>query len=231
MIVVCPSCATHQDVPQSHLADGRTFIRCGVCGQGWIENRAIEIVDALAYDPPETLIEETPDSVSAELEVMRLAEAAQVAEERFQERQRRRRRERRGWATLAFSILVPVLTVAALPQQVAEAFPPASRIYALAGLDINARGLEFRNVGQKHMLADGTRVLAIQGEIVNVGSREQRIPTLKFILRDGAHQPVYDWTLNSSTRPIKPGETSTFVTRVASPPEPATEIEIRFTDG
>jgi hypothetical protein len=202
-----------------------------VCGQGWIENRAIEIVDALAYDSPETLIEETSDGVSAELEVMRLAEAAQVAEERFQERQRRRRRERRGWAALALSILVPVLTAAALPQQVAEAFPPASRIYALAGLDINVRGLEFRNVGQKHMLADGTRVLAIQGEIVNVGSREQSIPTLKFILRDGAHQPVYDWTLNSSTRPIKPGETSTFVTRVASPPEPATEIEIRFTDG
>jgi hypothetical protein len=231
MIVVCPSCATHQDVPQSHLDDGRTFIRCGVCGQGWIENRAIEIVDALAYDEPAILIDETTESASADLEVMRLAEAAHIAEERFAQRQRLRRRERRGWAALALSVLIPVLTAATLPQQVAEAFPPAGRIYALAGVNVNVRGLEFRNVGQKHLLTDGTRVLGIQGEIVNVGSREQRIPTLKFILRDGTKQSVYEWTLNSSTRAIKPGETSTFVTRVASPPEPATEIEIRFTDG
>jgi hypothetical protein len=202
-----------------------------VCGQGWVENRAIEVIDTVAYEaPPPALIEETDDSITTELEFRRLAEAAHVAEERFAEKKRRRRRELKGWCALAASVALPMMIAVSVPQRVAEAFPPAARLYVLGGVDVNVRGLEFRNVGQTHTFADGTRVLAVQGEIVNVGHSDLRIPTLKFILNDAAGKPVYDWTLNAATRPIKPGEVTTFVTRVASPPEPATGIEIRFTD-
>lgn len=230
MIVVCPSCATHQDVPQGHLADGRTLIRCGVCGQGWIESRAIDVIEAAEFEPilPAVVAEED-SSISADFEVMRLAEAARLAKERFAEKERLKRRELRGWAILALTVIVPLSLAIALPNRVAEAFPPAARLYVLAGLDINVRGLEFRNVGQKYTLSNGTRVLAIQGEIVNTDDRDRRVPTLKFALKDEQGKSVYDWDLNSTTRPIRPGEVSAFVTRVASPPESASQIEIRFT--
>ena len=115
-----------------------------------------------------------------------------------------------------------------LPLEVARAFPPAVRLYAIAGLEINLRGLAFRNVGQQHLMADNVRVLAIQGEIVNVSSRELAIPVLHFTLRDANRAAIYEWSLTPATRPIKAGEVSTFLTRLASPSPAAEVVEIRF---
>ena len=64
-------------------------------------------------------------------------------------------------------------------------------------------------------IIEGVRVLAIQGEIVNVGNRELSIPVVAFTLEDEKMMPVYDWRLVATTRPVKPGEVSTFVTRTS----------------
>ena len=112
----------------------------------------------------------------------------------------------RRWLALAAAVLAPVLVMLLLPQQVARAFPPAMRLYAIAGLDINLRGLEFRNVGQQHLIADNVRVLAIQGEIVNVSGGDRHIPVIQFTLRDARKAAIYEWTLNPATRPIRAGE-------------------------
>ena len=47
-------------------------------------------------------------------------------------------------------------------------------------------------------------------------------------LRDGANQEVYQWQLNTESKPLKPGEAKSFVTRIASPPQAAEAVEIRF---
>jgi hypothetical protein len=71
-------------------------------------------------------------------------------------------------------------------------------------------------------------VLAIKGEIVNVAGSERKIPWLLFQLAADDGAEVYRWTLDSGTRPLKSGEATSFVTRVASPPEQASNILIRF---
>jgi predicted Zn finger-like uncharacterized protein len=53
MIVVCPTCATHHDVPQNHLDLDGAMIRCAVCGHSWIESRAVSVIDAVALDDPD----------------------------------------------------------------------------------------------------------------------------------------------------------------------------------
>ena len=50
----------------------------------------------------------------------------------------------------------------------------------------------------------------------------------RFILRDGEAKDVYAWTVDSGVRPLRPGEMTNFTTRVASPPEGAEAVQIRF---
>jgi hypothetical protein len=216
-------------VPQSHLGLDGTIIHCAVCGYSWIESRAMKVIDDLPVC--ETLpvpVERKREDLIGEREVKRLAQAARAAEAKLEAARARRRREIRGFALLAFCVVVPLLLGMLLPKEVARALPPTRKLYSLAGVHINVSGLEFRNVGQLHRMVDGVRVLAIQGEIVNVDGRTRQIPSLSFTLKDEHLKTVYEWRLESATRPIKPGEVSTFVTRVASPPETAQQIEIRF---
>jgi predicted Zn finger-like uncharacterized protein len=230
MIVVCPSCATCHDVPQSNLDPDGSLIRCARCGHSWIESRAVSVVEAPSYQVTglpaagRTSLEDR----MAEREVLRLAQAARAAEAKLAAARQKRRQDVKGWSLLALAAIAPMAFVALLPETTVGIFPPAAHLYAMAGMEINARGLEFRNVGQQHRMIDGVRVLAIQGEIVNISSSQRRIPTLAFQLTDEQQRPVYEWQLNSTTRPIEPGEVSSFVTRIASPPESARGVEIRF---
>jgi len=206
------------------------MMSCVVCGHGWIESRAVSIAEPILSRttlPPHAGLLHV-DEIIEEREVRRLAQAALAAEAQFASAKRKRRRELRGWALLGALIISSIGVVLALPNEVARAFPPAQLLYARAGIPVNALGLEFRNVGQQHSMVDGIRVLAIQGEIVNVANRELSIPVIAFTLKDEKMTPVYDWRLTATTRPVKPGEVSSFVTRVASPPVTARHVEIRF---
>jgi predicted Zn finger-like uncharacterized protein len=229
MIVVCPTCATRHDVPHSHLGRDGLMISCAACGHRWIESRALSVSeqprDMAAAENDSYAVE---DAIIEEREVMRLAQAARAAEAQLKAQRLRRRKELRGFAMLGGAILLPAIIAMVFPERVASAFPHMQLVYSMAGLKVNAMGLEFKNVGQQHRIVEGVRVLAIQGEIVNVGGGERSMPELLFVLKDARMTPVYQWRLTATTRPVKPQEVSTFVTRVASPPETARHVEIRF---
>jgi len=230
MIVVCPTCATRQDLPQSNFDPDGSLIRCRRCGHSWIESRALSVVEGPGYPAtmPRVLERLSHGDVIAERDIRRLAKAARAADAKLAAAQRKRRQDIKGWSLLALCTMVPLAAAALMPDATMRLFPPSARLYAMAGAQINLRGLEFRNVGQQHRTIDGVRVLAIQGEIVNRSGRSRKIPTLVFHLKDERQQQVYAWELNSTTRPIEPGEASSFVTRIASPPENAREVEIGF---
>ena len=77
------------------------------------------------------------------------------------------------------------------------------------------------------MDADGTRVFAVRGLVENVSGTERRIPSIRFaLLADG--REIYTWKLPATSRALKPGESTNFLTRVAAPPENADDLEIRF---
>jgi hypothetical protein len=68
----------------------------------------------------------------------------------------------------------------------------------------------------------------VRKEIANISGGEKKIPSLRFGLADMAGKEVYQWTLDAGARPLKSGESTSFVTRVASPPEAAKNVQIRF---
>jgi hypothetical protein len=226
MIVTCPSCATRNELP---MHAHRQLVRCRGCGHGWLESSAIdvtELVPGLAPSGHPLL-----DDPAIEDDALAIARAARQAAERCAAERRRRRAELRGWSILALVIAVPLALLMLFPDQLASLLPGATRLYLAVGLDAGIAKFTIRGVEQSHELAEGTRVLAIRGEVVNSAGSEHRVPDLKFRLKDGAGREVYAWTLKGvTTRALKPGEATGFTTRLASPPLTAREIEIGFAE-
>jgi predicted Zn finger-like uncharacterized protein len=224
MIIACPSCATRYDLPPGAGTEDGTVIRCAACNHSWLEARAVEI-EAVAHEPL-ALADGTGD---LEHEARRIAEDSAAARRRFEERRGVRRRRRAGWAMLILAATLPVAVVAAVPDRLVAVAPAMANLYGAVGIQVNPRGFDIRNVENQKLVKDGTTVLAIRGDIVNISRFERKVPSLRFVLRDAGGRELYAWTLASvGARPLKAGEMTNFVTRVAAPPEEADNIEIRF---
>ncbi|MEP5261231.1 MAG: thioredoxin, partial [Nitratireductor sp.] len=69
-------------------------------------------------------------------------------------------------------------------EQVVAFWPATTKLYAVAGEEINLRGLEFRNVTYERQTEDGLPVLAVMGEVVNVAGENVALPRLRVGLLD-----------------------------------------------
>lgn len=224
MIIRCPSCSTRFDLPASRFDVDGTMIKCSVCGHGWIEGRAIEIAREAASQLP--VISEP--TYEPDYEIRRLVEANRDAQEAFAAKRKRRRVAAIAWAGLALIATAPVALALAFPETVVWAAPATISVYKAIGQDVNVYGLAIRNVEMQHLIIDGSRVIAIKGDVANISQGTRKIPWLRFGLKDAKNAEVYSWQLDTAARPLNPGESTGFVTRIASPPEIAGEVEIRF---
>ncbi len=223
MIVSCPSCATRYDMPASRIAAEGTMIKCAACGQSWLEGHAIDVTSNPPANVPAVIDRFEPDA-----EIRRLVEASRTARDNFAVKRHQRQRRMAAWAAFATALVAPLIMAMAFPEAVVRAAPATISAYRALGRDINIYGIDLRRIEMQHMVVDGARVLAVKGEIANISGRDRKIPSLRFGLSDEANAEVYKWTLDSGARPLRPGEVTSFVTRVASPPETARNLQIRF---
>ncbi len=82
-------------------------------------------------------------------------------------------------------------------------FPASMVLFDKLGTEVNIYGLELRRVEREHVIIEGTRVISIKGEIVNVSDRDRKVPSLRFTLLNNARDDVYAWTLDSAIRPLR----------------------------
>jgi len=225
MIISCPSCATRYDMPAHKSGAEDTLMRCAACGHSWLEGRAVEVLNAPSPRQVPAVIDHSPEPDN---EIRRLVEASRQAQEDFAARRQRKRRRLMAWAGYAATALSPLVVAMSVPDLVVKHLPASVRGYEVLGQDINIYGLELRKVEMQHLAVDGTKVLAIEGEIANISGGDRKIPWLRFGLKETQGREVYQWTLDSGARPLRPGEMTSFVTRVAAPPETAKIVEIRF---
>lgn len=200
------------------------MIKCSVCGHDWIEGRAVEINRDLPALPQSNI----ELALESDQEIRRLVNATREAQEHFAIKRKGRRAAAFAWASLAILATCPIALALAFPETTVRAVPASVAVYKALGEDVNIYGLVIRNVEMQHLLDSGKRVIAVKGEVTNVSASSRKIPWLRFGLKDAQKAEVYSWQLDTATRPLNPGESTSFVTRIASPPELAEEIEIRF---
>lgn len=224
MIVRCPSCSSRREVPIQETARGGTLVDCADCGHGWIEGMALPAVPELHLPAPPPV----PAVTDASRAAQQILEATREARKEFAKQRQGRQKVLAAWGALILLAMVPPVSAVVFPEQIVAAIPASIRLYDLLGQDVNIYGLEIRQVDVQHLLVDGRSVIAIKGELANVTNTVRKIPWLRFGLRSADGTEVYHWTLDTEVRPLKAAESTSFVTRLASPPEAARNLEIRF---
>jgi predicted Zn finger-like uncharacterized protein len=225
MIARCPVCSTRHDIPAAGPDGSGTLVDCSSCAHRWVEGVTIPFATGaslLPADPPAL------DALPKPTVPHPLIEAARRSQAAFRLQRRARRVRAAGWGALAVVALAPVIAVLAFPEQVVAALPASVSLYDRLGRQIHVYGLDIRHVDLQHLIVDGHKVIAVKGEVTNVSGTERKIPWLRFGLRSNDNVEVYHWTLDTEVRPLRPGESTSFVTRLASPPETARNLEIRF---
>jgi len=230
MILTCTSCGTRYSVDGSKFpAAGRT-VRCAKCGHSWhqpgemaepVPEPSAPVEDAV----PETPVSEpvdtgysptrsfAPPSAAAEPKPPLGPKLAIAA----------------GWIGLFAVVLLIAFAAVKYRQHIASIWPQSAGVYNGLGLPVNASGLDFHKVDYHRDTEDGQVVLAVSGEIVNTSSRQLPVPqTVRVTLSGADKRELYHWTFKPSVTVLAPGQSAPFLTRLASPPSAARNLEVSF---
>ena len=110
---------------------------------------------------------------------------------------------------------------------VVRLLPQTATFYKMVGLDVNLRGLSFKDIKITNEIVDGKPVLVIEGVIVGETKKPVELPRLRFSVRDEQGAEIYAWNAVLEQPVLKPGERAYFKSRLASPPE-GRNIDVRF---
>jgi hypothetical protein len=98
----------------------------------------------------------------------------------------------------------------------------------MVGLDVNLRGLGFKDLKITNETVEGKPVLVIEGVIVGESRKAIELPRLRFSVRDAQGAEIYAWNAVLEQTTLKPGERAWFKSRLASPPPDGRNIDVRF---
>jgi len=111
---------------------------------------------------------------------------------------------------------------------VVRLMPQAAAFYKLVGLEVNVRGLAFKDVKITSETMEGKPVLVIEGVIVGLARKPVELPRLRFSVRDAQGAEIYAWNALLEQAVLNPGERAWFKSRLASPPPEGRNIDVRF---
>ncbi|MBA2398402.1 MAG: zinc-ribbon domain-containing protein [Bradyrhizobium sp.] len=111
---------------------------------------------------------------------------------------------------------------------VVRLLPQTATFYKMVGLEVNLRGLAFKDIKITNETVDGKPVLVIEGVIVGETRKPVELPRLRFSVRDEQGAEIYAWNAVLEQPVLKPGERAYFKSRLASPPPEGRNIDVRF---
>jgi hypothetical protein len=139
-----------------------------------------------------------------------------------------RQRRRPSFAAAALAAVLGAMALIGMREKVVSVLPPAAAVYAAVGLPVNLPGLELRGVHSRIVMEGERKVLAIEGEIVNLRREANQVPPVALTVRAENGQGKYAWTTRAPKSRLEPGETIAFRARLASPPEGGSDVLVRF---
>jgi len=133
-----------------------------------------------------------------------------------------------GGPTACAAMGALVLALVIWRGDVVRLLPQTASFYRMVGLDVNLRGLMFKDVKISSETVDGKPVLVIEGVITAETHKAVELPRLRFSVRDAQGAEIYAWNAVLEQPILKPGETAWFKSRLASPPPEGRNIDVRF---
>ncbi|OPH84050.1 MJ0042-type zinc finger domain-containing protein [Nitrobacter vulgaris] len=130
--------------------------------------------------------------------------------------------------TFCVAMAAMVLALVIWRVEIVHLLPQTATFYRLVGLEVNLRGLAFKDVKTSTETVDGKPVLVIEGMIVAQSRKPVELPRLRFSVRDAHETEIYAWNAVLEQAALKPGENVWFRTRLAAPPSEGRRIGVRF---
>jgi predicted Zn finger-like uncharacterized protein len=131
-------------------------------------------------------------------------------------------------ATVCAAMGALVVALLVWRNDVVRLLPQTAEFYKLVGLEVNLRGLSFKDVKVTNENVEGKQVLVIEGVIVGQAKKPVELPRLRFSVRDAQGAEIYAWNAVLEQAVLKPGEKAWFKSRLASPPPEGRNIDVRF---
>jgi predicted Zn finger-like uncharacterized protein len=131
-------------------------------------------------------------------------------------------------ATVCTAMGALVVALLVWRNDVVRLLPQTAAFYNLVGLEVNLRGLSFKDVKVSSENVEGKQVLVIEGVIVGQARKPVELPRLRFSVRDAQGAEIYAWNAVLEQAVLKPGEKAWFKSRLASPPPEGRNIDVRF---
>ncbi|GGE51127.1 thioredoxin [Agaricicola taiwanensis] len=241
MLIVCPNCQSSYRVSAESLGVSGRTVRCAKCNTAWFaepeddqetseettaivaENSAEEPLYGETVDPRMTRLARVMASIRHEQQDS--AGEATPAEAPA----KRKTPRRRFWPTAAAMAAVAIIGGLILGRDsVVRLLPQTAQLYALAGLDVNLRGLEFRDVAATERVEGGVPILLVSGKVENITDGVVDVPRLRLAVRNTDGREIYVWTVVPRPNRLVAGDTLAFQGQLASPPAEARDIAVRF---
>ena len=106
--------------------------------------------------------------------------------------------------------------------------PQTAAFYEVFGIDVNIRGLAFKDVKVTTETVDGKPVMLIEGYVVSETRVPTAMPRLRFVVRDEKGTEIYAWSAVLEQPGLNPGDKTWFKSRLATPPAEGRSIDVRF---
>ena len=140
---------------------------------------ALVVVESPAFAPEPV---QPIGMINVKTEAARLARASASAKLAYQRKRQNRMRTIRGWAVLTASVALLTAPAVAFPRHVTVMFPAAAQLYAKAGVHVNTRGLEFKEISYRRVLEEGGCCAGDRGQSRQRLRDQARIGTLARVL-------------------------------------------------
>lgn len=242
MILTCPQCATRYQIEDTKFPSGGRNVRCAKCAHQWFQHPPApepeigvtasggEMAPApLPTSPasPQSAPEERRSTVAAAGSNAAAVSTGTVATPPMKPRGERTAIAA-GWIGLTAILFLIVWGGVRYRDTIASVWPQTSSLYAALRMPVNARGLAFTDVNYRRDIEEGQQVLTVNGNVVNVSSRELAVPEIAVTLTDSDKRQLDRWVFSSGVTRLKPGQKIAFATRRTNPPEDARHLEMTF---
>jgi len=227
MIVTCESCQTRYLVPGHAISGEGRRVRCTNCDHEWFQEPEVLPEESAPPFVPEEDLEPIPESVKPIPEGSDLPAIAEPPPPRPP----RDYRALAGYAAAAGVFLLIAAALFALRGPVADAWPPAVKLYELAGIPmpVPGQGLILDRVSAVRAADEtGGNMLNIEGVVVNLKNHDIDVPPLRIALRNAKGEVFDSWKIDPPLRSLSGGEDVGFQATYPDVPNDIMEATVSF---